>query len=653
MPPADPADLVDPALADGALLREILEAAPDAMIVIDGHGRIVFANRQTETLFGHARVDLIGASVELLVPERLRAGHALLRDAFFERPCLRPMGIGLELHGRRCDGVEFPVEIGLSPVAAQGRRLVSASIRDTTDRQRSEREIARTQSHLLSAVGSIQGAFALFDADDRLVVCNDTYQSWFIGDPSRPAVGESFEVVLDAMVTSGRFELARGSRSELRAALLANHRQPAAALDLVTTDGLTLKLFERRTTESGTVVTAWDVTEGVRHEEELLAARGLAEAASSAKSEFLASMSHELRTPLNAILGFAQLLARDRKVPLSERHQERIQHVLKGGEHLLRLIDEILDLSRIESGHIAISLEPVELPSVLEEVKATLDPMAARGEIDLSVTPSEPGLPAVVVDRTRFKQVLMNFASNAIKYGRRGGHATFQVEALGERVRVSVIDDGVGIPEDKHDRIFQPFQRAGQEAGPIEGTGIGLAITRRLAQLMDAEVGFESSEGHGSRFWIAVPVHVGSVAGRSDPALRPAPRPHPAGAKSRTLVVYVEDNPSNIAFMTDFVADFDGIELVTAPTAEIGLEIVRARRPALVLMDVNLPGMNGFEASRRLKEWPETHGIPVVALTAAATARDTQQAHGAGFHRYLTKPVDVDELTRVMNEILG
>jgi CheY-like chemotaxis protein len=395
-----------------------------------------------------------------------------------------------------------------------------------------------------------------------------------------------------------------------------------------------------------------DVTDDIQRAIELSTARESAEAASAAKSEFLSSMSHELRTPLNSILGFAQLLERDRKNPLDPRQLERLQYVMRGGEHLLKLIDDVLDLAKIEAGGVTISLEPVAVPEVLGEVVHTLEPMAARAQIKIAT--NEPaGLPQVTADRTRLAQVLMNFGSNAIKYGRPGGALTFRVEQKASAVRVTVVDNGIGIPDNKRHKIFEPFQRAGQEAGPIEGTGIGLTISKRLAEMMRGTVGFTSTEGVGSEFWIEIPVH------REGPAQPLAPRPGDRapsalvnGATIHT-VVYVEDNPSNIAFMRDLMEDLPGVDLITAPTAEIGLELIRTRLPKLVIMDINLPGMSGFDAVNQLRSWPETKNIPVIGLSAAALARDTLRAKDAGFERYLTKPVKVAELTKALEELLG
>ena len=644
-----------PESSPAALFHRLLETSPDAVVVVDDAGCILLANLQTENLFQYPPGALAGQSVDVLVPERLRPAHARHRQGYVNSPRLRPMGSGLALYGRRQDGSEFPVEISLSPVTFGGHQLFSASIRDITDRRRHESEVRRMQGQLLSAVESIQGAFALFDANDRLLLCNGAYRHLVERGGGGELVGRSFRELIAEGVERGAFDL-EGMRPEAwLQRWVGEHASPSGALDIKSSDGRCLRVVERKTADGGVVATIFDVTAEVRHEEELCRARSLAEAASEAKTEFLASMSHELRTPLNAILGFAQLLQRDKKQPLSARQLERIEHVMRGGEHLLRLIDDVLDLARIEAGRVLISPEPVDIAEVLAEVKDTLDPMAAHASISLSIDPPPPGVREVIADRTRFKQILMNYGSNAIKYGKHGGNARFCVELAEKDVAsISVIDDGPGIALAKQSVLFQPFQRAGQEAGPIEGTGIGLVITRRLAELMHGSVGFESSEGVGSRFWLRLPLHRWA-----EPAPSAASMPTLALESNLTgsdgpryLIVYIEDNPSNIAFMKDLLADFERVELVTAPTAEIGIEIVRARRPDVVIMDINLPGMSGFEATQKLASWPETSDIPVLALSAAAMIGDAARVAGAGFYRYLTKPVKVDELTAALEELL-
>jgi len=639
------------ALADEQY-RQILDTAPDAMLVIDQDERISFANLQTEKLFGYPRAELLGKPLELLIPERFRGAHATHVTRYFSKPVGRSMGSGIELFGRRADGTEMAIEVSLSPVRTADGLLVSAAIRDISERRRMEAAAKLSADRLVSAVESIQDAFALFNAEDRLILCNSVYRSMLQDSAHGPLVGKSYEDVLDAWLETLTFA-SDADRSQFRATRLASRGNPTSAFDVRTKDGRSLRVMDRRTAEGGLVKTIWDLTDDVRTAEELREARALAEAGSAAKSDFLSSMSHELRTPLNAILGFAQLLQRDKKQPLSDRHRERVGQILTGGEHLLRLIDDVLDLSRIEVGKISISTEPVNVGSVLEEVRTTLEPLAARSRISIETLPLE-GAPHVFADRTRLVQILMNFGSNAIKYNRPSGSVTFSVSLPDAgHLRLTVTDTGLGIAADKQDKLFQPFQRAGQETGPIEGTGIGLVITKRLAELMGGRVGYQSVAGVGSDFWVEIPVHTVAEHAEPVPPDRLAELPSVPKADGRSLVLYVEDNPANVLFMRDLLGDFEGIDLVTAPTAEMGIELARAQPPEVIIMDINLPGMSGFDALGVLQSWPETRAIPVIALTAAASEHDRRRGEAAGFHRYLTKPIQVDELHTTLSSLLG
>lgn len=640
----------------GELFRQLIDSAPDAMVVVDSEGSIVLVNVRAESAFGYARDELVGQPIEIIVPKRYRSAHVGHRKNFMLAPKSRPMGANLELWGVRRDGSEFPIEISLSPLVTEHGTLISSAIRDVSERKRTEAAARLASDRLLSAVESIHGMLALYDAEDRLVMCNSTWRSFFSAATEGPIVGKSHDEIVSSCLKAGLFELGGEKPETFRDRCAEYHRNPVGTLDLRTCDGQSLRLTDRRTLEGGVVSTIWDVTDDVEKERELKEARSLAEAASTAKSEFLSSMSHELRTPLNSILGFTELLQRDKKSPLTDAQKAKLEYVFKGGEHLLRLIDEILDLSRIESGRVLVSTEPVGVAEVLAEVKSTLDPMAARAGIALAVEPLPQALPDVIADRTRFSQVLINFGSNAVKYGRRGGRATLTVSMTTRKtVRVSVADDGIGIPKEHQDKIFQPFHRAGQEAGPIEGTGIGLAISRRLAELMRGSVGFESTPGTGSVFWIELPARELSEAD----AVAAAPASAFSGTTlgdregSDFTIVYIEDNPSNIAFMQGLVGELSRVSLISAPTAEVGIEIVRARLPHVVIMDINLPGMSGYDATKKLREWPETKDIPIVALSAAAMVDDKKRATQAGFYRYLVKPVRVAELVQTLEELFG
>jgi CheY-like chemotaxis protein len=276
--------------------------------------------------------------------------------------------------------------------------------------------------------------------------------------------------------------------------------------------------------------------------------------------------------------------------------------------------------------------------------------VAAGVEVVTSELPRD--LPMVTADRTRLVQILVNFGSNAIKYNHHDGKVTLVVSApRADVVRIAVEDTGIGIAPESFAKLFQAFQRAGQENGPIEGTGIGLLITKRLAEMMEAHVGFDSVLGRGSIFWVDMPVHE-SGARSVKPLKASATSNHDAESGERKSVLYVEDNPANVTFMRDLLSSSFEVELITESTGEAGVARARAAHPNAIIMDINLPGMSGLDALRALKALPETSSIPVIALTAAATPRDRARGEQAGFHRYLTKPVNIDELEHALDEVL-
>ena len=379
-----------------------------------------------------------------------------------------------------------------------------------------------------------------------------------------------------------------------------------------------------------------------RVELELHKAMSMAEKANLAKSDFLSSMSHELRTPLGAILGFAQLM--DSGSPQPTPSQKRsIDQILKAGWYLLELINEVLDLSLIESGKLSLSPEPVSLADVMRECQTMIEPQARQRGIRVSFPRLETPY-FVKADRTRVKQVLINLLSNAIKYNRTDGTVAVAciVSAPG-RVRLCVEDSGEGLSAEDIGQLFQPFNRLGRAGTAEEGTGIGLVVCKRLVELMGGIIGVESTVGKGSVFWVELNLTSHPQASASDVVPAVVVREQdPAGPRLHTLL-YVEDNPANLMLVEDLIARRPDIRLLTAGDGLSGIEIARASLPDVILMDINLPGISGIQALGMLAEDSATARIPVVALSANAVPRDIAKGLEAGFFRYLTKPIKVDE----------
>jgi len=386
--------------------------------------------------------------------------------------------------------------------------------------------------------------------------------------------------------------------------------------------------------------------------DELQAAKSVAEKANLAKSEFLSSMSHELRTPLSAILGFAQLIESGSPPPTLEQKRS-VDQILKAGWYLLDLINEVLDLALVESGRLSLSLEGIGLVEIMHECQAMIEPQARKHGIAVAF-PDLETRGFVKADRTRLKQVLINLLSNAIKYNRAGGsvRVSYAVSRPG-RLRVSIEDTGHGLSAEQLAQLFQPFNRLGQEAHAEEGTGIGLVVSKRLVELMGGAIGASSTVGQGSLFWIELGTALPPES--SARALDPERGSSPAASstQSRATLLYVEDNPANLMLVQDLIARRPDIRLLTATDGHLGVEMARASRPDVVLMDINLPGLSGIQALRLLAEDPVTALIPVVALSANAMPRDIEKGLAAGFFRYLTKPIRLNEFMDAMDHALA
>ena len=394
-----------------------------------------------------------------------------------------------------------------------------------------------------------------------------------------------------------------------------------------------------------------EIAERKRVEAELKEAMALAEKANLAKSEFLSRMSHELRTPLNAILGFAQLMESSSPPPTASQKRS-VDQILRAGWYLLELINEILDLAIIESGRSSLSLESVSLGEIMRECQAMIEPLAQTRGIGMNF-PKFDAPCFVNADRTRLKQVLVNLLSNAIKYNLQRGTVVVGCSARSStRTLISITNTGAGLSAEKLAQLFQSFNRLGQETGAEEGTGIGLVVAKHLVELMGGAISVESSVGVGSVFRVELNTAAKPelVLDECNPAVT-APRSRDSGL--RRTVLYVEDNPASLELVEQLIDARPSIRLLSAGDGSLGVELARAHLPELILMDIDLPGISGIEALAMLRKDPATAHIPVIALSANAIPRDIERGMQAGFLRYLTKPIRVNEFMDALDAALA
>ena len=659
----------------GALQNAIFNSANFSSIATDAKGVIQIFNVGAERMLGYAAADVMNKitpadiSDPLEVIARAQALSVELGTPItpgFEALVFKASrGIEdiYELTYIRKDGSRFPAVVSVTALRDPANAIIGYLLigTDNTARKQVEAEqkvldqrLRDQQFYTRSLIESNIDAIMTTDPSGSITDVNKQMEV-LTGCTRDELIGAPFK---DYFTEPDKAEA--GIKLVLSEKKVTNYELTARARDgketVVSYNATTFYNRDRKL--QGVFAAARDITERKRLDQvlfekniELQSSKSTAEKANLAKSNFLSSMSHELRSPLNAILGFAQLLESEDPAPTASQASS-VQQILQAGWYLLELINEILDLAVIESGRLTLSLEPVSLAEVMLECQDMVAPQALKHGVKTVFSGCDAAL-VVHADRSRLKQVLINLLSNAIKYNRPGGTVDVHCELPSpERIRIGVTDTGAGLSADQLSQLFQPFNRLGQEAGGEEGTGIGLVVSKRLVELMNGLIGVESKVGVGSVFWVELAATL--ALQRPDEPHEHYESAHPAlasGEAKRTLL-YVEDNPANLRLVEQLIARRPDMQLLSAGDANRGIEIARTAQPDVILMDINLPGISGFDALRILKDDPATERIPVIALSANAMPRDIERGLKAGFFRYLTKPFVVREFNETLGEAL-
>ncbi len=621
--------------------RSLIESNIDALMTTDPAGIITDVNKQMEALTDCTRDELIGAPFKNYFTDPELAEKAIKRVLNEKKVT------DYELTVRARDGKETVVSYNATTFYDRDRKLqgVFAAARDVTERKMAEELQRASSAYARSLIEASLDPLVTISAQGKITDVNEASVQ-ATGVAREQLIGTDFSDYFTEPNEARAVYQKVFSDGLVRDYPLALRHTSGRIMDVLYNAAV---YNDDHGKVQGVLASARDVTERKRLDQalqetniELERAKSMAEKANLAKSNFLSSMSHELRSPLNAILGFAQLM--DSEEPIATPSQKAsIDQILHAGWYLLELINEILDLAVIESGRLSLSEEPVLLAEVMLECQSMIEPQAQKRGISL-IFPNFEQPCFVHADRTRLKQILINLLSNAIKYNIKQGSVEVTCSTNHEgRVRVSIIDTGAGLSPEKLTQLFQPFNRLGKEGSAEEGTGIGLVMSKRLVELMGGVVGVESTVGVGSIFWFELSSSSAPLLSmeRIDVGIDVQVRVKHS-APLRTLL-YVEDNPANLKLVEQLIARRPEMRLLTAVNGNIGIELARNHQPEIILMDINLPGISGIQALKILREDPSMAHIPVLAISANAMPSDVKKGMEAGFFRYLTKPINVNE----------
>ena len=622
-----------------ARLRAIVDHSPSAVFVQDLDGRYLLLNQEWAELAGCTTSAMWGSTDEQCQPDNAAVLDDLRRSVVEGGgPRTRDLAMQTETDRRDLLVTEFALRDD------DGVAYATCGIAtDITDRKRIAGSLADRQRVLETVLQASPDVIALLDAEGKIARISAAGRA-LLGDVMSSEGGSDMfpDVHPDDFdeVASNFIRLATGSATRAR----ARYRARDAMGRWVTLDTRWQALTDQAGSFMGAVVVSRDVSARLDAEQRLLGLRQGAEQASQAKSDFLSRMSHELRTPLNSILGFGQLLEMD---DLSVHQADAVQRILRGGRHLLDIIDEVLDISRLETGHLELTQRPVLVGDVVAQAIEMVTEAADRADVVVRVSSDYDQGAAVLADRRRLLQVVDNLLSNAVKYNRPGGRVEVSIQvATGGRVRIAVTDTGHGIRPDDMDRVFEPFDRLGAEQSGIEGTGVGLALSRALIEKMGGLVEVESVPEVGSTFSVALPVAV--VGGSGMPAARAVPG---LSGTASFRVLLVEPDLSSLELLERALARRPGVIVESATRGDLALDAARIRHPELILVDLHLPDMPGSTLLEHLGEDDATAGIPVAVLSAQSASSQLRRLLGRGVAGQVTKPIDVRALLSLVDAV--